>query len=210
MLFFVARGVFGKIGANLAQRDFLQDFVDWSRGLQEALEVNQFLHIGMEVGLLLDAVAYLKEELFIHKLLDAANGEVWHEVLAVAEVAQIVEGIQEVGFEVEQGLGLVVHAEPKDAGHIVAAEESRAVEVHGERLVFFRHFLTGLDDGWDVLSRGVADKLQCQMDLVGFHIIDILLVLEVFLQSFDHGRKLRAAWDRDSEEGSFGVHFICF
>jgi len=59
VLFFVARGVFGKIGANLAQRDFLQDFVDWPRGLQEALEVNQFLHIGMEVGLLLDAFADL-------------------------------------------------------------------------------------------------------------------------------------------------------
>lgn len=197
MLFFVARGVFGKIGANLAQRDFLQDFVNRSSGLQEALEVNQFLYVGVEVGLLLDAFADLQKELLVDQLLDAANGEVRHEVLAVAEVAQVVEGIQEVGFEVEQGLGLVVHAEPKDAGHVVAAEEPCAVEVHGEGLVFFRHFLTGLDDSWDVLSRGVADKLQSQMDLVGFHIVDILLMLEVFLQSFDHGRKLRAAWDGD-------------
>jgi len=130
-----------------------------------------------------------------------------HEVLTVAEVAQVVKSVQEVGFEVEQGLGLVVHAEPKDAGHVVAAEEPCAVEVHGEGLVFFRHFLTGLDDGRDVLSRGVADKLQSKMDLVGFHIVDILLMLEVFLQPFDHGRKLRAAWDGDGEEGSFRVHY---
>ena len=207
MLFFVARGVFGKIGANLAQWDFLQDFVDWPRGLQEALEVNQFLHIGMKVGFLFDTFANLKKELFIHKLLDAANGEVWYEVLTVAEVAQVVEGIQEVGFEVKQGLGLVVHAEPKNTRYIVAAEESRAVKVHGEGLVFFRHFLTGLDDVGDILCWGIADKLQGQMDLVGFHIVDILLMLKVFLQSIDHGRKFRAAWDGNGEEGSFCVHY---
>ena len=133
-----------------------------------------------------------------------------HEVLTVAKVTQVVEGIQEVGFEVDLGLRLVVHAEPKDAGHIVAAEESRAVEVHGKRLVFFGHFLASLNYSGDVFSRGVADKLQGQMDLVGFHIIDILLMLKAFLQSFDHGRKLRAAWNGDGEEGSFCVHFICF
>ena len=170
------------------------------------MEINKFLHVGVEIGLLLDAFAYLQEELLVDQLLDAANGEMRHEVLSVAEIAQIVESVQEVGFEVKQGLGLVVHAEPKNTRYIVAAEESRAVKVHGEGLVFFGHFLTGLDDVRDVLSRGVADKLQGEVYLVGLHIVDILLVLEVFLQSIDHGRKLRAAWDRDGEEGSFGVH----
>ena len=159
---------------------------------------------------MLDAFADLQEELFIDQLLDAANGEVRHKVLTVSEVAQVVEGILEIGFEVKQGLGLVVHAEPKDAGHVVAAEESRAVEVHGEGLVLFCYFLASLDNGWDVLCWGVADKLQGQMYLIGFHIVDILFMLKVFLQSFDHGRKLRAAWDGDGEEGSFGVHSWCF
>ena len=43
----------------LAQRDFLQDLINRSGGLQETLEINQFLHVCMEIGLLLDAFADL-------------------------------------------------------------------------------------------------------------------------------------------------------
>ena len=150
----------GNFNAKLTQGDFLQDFVNRSGWLQEALEIDEFFHIGMEVGLLLDGVAYLQEELFVNQLLDAANGEVWHEVLTVAEVAQLVEGIQKVGFEVEQCLGLVVHAEPKDTRHVVAAEKAGAVEVEGEGFVFFGYLLASLDDGGDILCRGITDKLQ--------------------------------------------------
>ena len=100
----------GKLSANLTQWDFLQDFIDRSRGLQETLEINKFLHIGMEVGLLFDGIADLQEELLVNQLLDAANGEMGHKVLSVTEVAQVIEGIQKVGFKVKQGFGLVVHA----------------------------------------------------------------------------------------------------
>jgi hypothetical protein len=72
--------------------------------------------------------------------------------------------------------------------------------------MFFGHFLTSLDDGGDVLFRRVAHKLQGQVYLVGFYIINILLVLKVFLQSLNHSWKFRAAWDGDSEEGSFRSH----
>jgi len=131
----------------------------------------------MEVGLLLNGVAYLQEELLVDQLLDTTDGEVGHEVLSVAEVAQVVESVQKVGFEVKQGLGCLVHAEPKDARHVVTAEETSTVKVQGERLVLFCYLLTGLDDVGNVLCRGIADKLQGQVYLVGLHIVDILLVL---------------------------------
>ncbi len=198
----------GKISANLPQWDFLQDFVNGSSRLQEALEIDEFLHVSMEIGFLLDAFTNLQEKLLVDQLLDAANGEVRHEVLTVAEVAQVIEGIQEVGFEVKQGLGLVVHAKPKDAGHVVAPEESGVVEIHSERLVFFGYFLASLNDSGDIFCRGIANKFQSQVYLVGFHIVDILLVLEVFLKSFDQGRKLRAARDGNGQESSFRVHRI--
>ena len=100
------------LGIRLPQRYLLYHFINRSSGLQNALEIHQFLHIGMEISLLLDAVANLQEELLVDQRLDTADGEMRHKVLAVTEIAQVVEGIQKVGFEVEQGLGLVVHAEP--------------------------------------------------------------------------------------------------
>ena len=172
---------YGKFSAILTQWDFLQDFVNGTRRLQEALEIDEFLHVGMEVGLLLNGFADLQEKLLVDQLFDAANGEMRHKVLSVAKVAQIVKSVQKVGFEVKQGLRLVVHAEPEDTRHIVAATEARTVKVHGERLVFFGHLLAGLNDVGDVLRRCVADKLQSQMYLVGLHIVDVLLMLEVFL-----------------------------
>ena len=48
---------YGNFNAKLTQGDFLQDFVNGSSRLQKALEIDEFFHIGMEVGLLLDALA---------------------------------------------------------------------------------------------------------------------------------------------------------
>ena len=195
MLFFVARGVFGKIGANLAQRDFLQDFVNGSSRLQETLEVNQFLHIGVEVCLLLNRVGDLHKELFVNQRLDAANGEVRHEVLTVAEIAQVIESVQKVVFEVEQGFGLVGHAEPKHSWYAVAAEKPQAVEVHRERLVLFGHLLASFDDVRNIINRCAAQELQCQMDVFGSAIVDEFLVRRVLFQSPDESRKLRPRRD---------------
>ena len=153
-------GVLRQFCAKSTQGDFLEDFIERSCGLQEALEIHQFLHIGMEIGFLLDGIANLEEKLLVDQLFDAANREMWHEVLSVAEVAQVVESIEKVGFEVKQGLGLVAHAEPEHARHVVAAKESRAVEIERERLVFFCHLLASLDDSGDVVFGCFAQEFQ--------------------------------------------------
>ena len=151
----------------------------------------------MEVGLWLNRVVNFQKELLVDQRLDATNGEVWHKVLTVTKIAQVVESVQKVGFEVKQSLGLVVHAEPKHSWHIVATEKSRSVEIHGERLVPFSHLLTSLDDGWNIVDRRAAEKFQRHVYLIGLHIVDILLVLKVFLQSFHHGWKFCPARNGD-------------
>ena len=171
----------------------------------------------MEVGFLLDAVADLQEELLVDERLDAAHGEVRHEVLAVAQVADAVEGVQEVVFEVEEGLRLVVHAEPHHARHAVAAEKAGAVEVHREGLVPTGHRLARLDDAWDVVDGRAAQEFQRQVDVLGPAIVDEFLVGQVFLQPLDQAPVVNGGRDVDGEEGSFGVHFcngivvaVCF
>ena len=203
-------GVLRQFCAKSTQGDFLEDFIEQSGGLQKALEIHQFLHIVMEVGFLLNGIANLEEKLLVDQLFDAANREMRHKILTVAEVALVVEGIEKIGVKVKQSLGLVVHAEPEHARHVVAAKESRAVEVECERLMLFGHLLASLDDGGDVVFGCLAQEFQRQMYLVGFHIVDIMLVLKVFLQFFHHGRKLRAAWDGNGQKGAFGFHGLCY
>ena len=118
----------------LSQRHLGQDLVKRPHWLQKTLEIHQLLHVGMEIGLLLDGLAHLQEKLLVDQLFDAANGEVRHKVLTVTEIAQVVKGVQKVGFEVKQGLGLIVHAEPKHTRHVVAAKKPRSVKVQSERL----------------------------------------------------------------------------
>ena len=113
----------------------------------------------MEIGLLLYGIVDLHKKRLVDQLLDTANGEMRHKVLTVTEIAQLVEGIKNVGLKVEQGLGLVVHAEPEHTWRVVAAKEPRAVEVHRERLMVFGHLTAGLDDVGDVLARRLADEL---------------------------------------------------
>ena len=56
--------------------------------------IDDFLDIGMEISLLFDALINLLEEGFVDQLLDAAHGEMRHEVLPVAEVAHAVESVK--------------------------------------------------------------------------------------------------------------------
>ena len=174
--------------------------------LQDALEIHEFLHIGMKVGLLLDGVADFQEKLLVDQRLDTANGEVWYKVLTVTQIAQVIEGIQKVGLEVKQGLGLVVHAEPKHTGHIVGTKKSSAVKVHREGLMTFRHLLASLDDGGDIIDRCAAEEFQRHVYLIGLHIVDKLLVLKIFLESFHHSRKFSSARNGDGQKSSFGIH----
>ena len=129
-----------------------------------------------------------------------------HEILPVTHIAQVIESVQQVSFEVEQGLGLVVHAEPKHPRHVVAAEKPRAVKVHFEGLVVLGHFLARLDNGWDVFNGRATEEFQCEVYLIGFHIVDITLMLKVFLQFFNECRKFSPARDGNGQEGAFGVH----
>lgn len=129
-----------------------------------------------------------------------------HEVLAVAEVSQVVESVQKVVFEIEQGLGLVVHAEPEDARHTVASEKPRAVEVHRERLVLLGYFLAGLNNVWNIINRRAAQEFQRQMDVLGAAVVDIILVSEVLFQLLDKFGELGAAWYLDGQKSAFGFH----
>lgn len=143
----------------------------------------------MEVGLLLDALIDLLEERFVDERLDTAHSEVRHEVLPVAEVAEAVEGVEDVFFQIIKRLGLILHAEPQHPRRVVAAEDARAIEVHGERLMPLGHLLAGFDNLRDVLVGGVAHKLQGKMDLVGFTPINVsAFMFQVVLETLHQGR----------------------
>lgn len=163
MVFFVHRVYFkAKIVPTypLPQRYFLQYFVNGTRRLKNALVIHQFLHVSVEVGLLLYGIADLKEKLLVNQRLDSAHGEMRHKILPVTQITQIIKSVQKIGLKVKQSLGLVVHSKPQYARHVVASEKTCAVEVHSERLMPLRHFLTSLNDGRDVVNRGTAKKLQ--------------------------------------------------
>ena len=93
---------------------------------------------------------------------------------------------------------------------MVGAEETRTVEVHGERLVTLGHLLAGLDDVGDVVDRRAAKEFQGQMDVFGTTVVDELLVRKVFLQSLHHEGIFRPRRDVDGQKGAFGVHGVYF
>ena len=79
---------------------------------------------------------------------------------------------------------------------MVTTEKAGTVEVHGERLVPFRHLLAGFDDLGDVLVGGVAHKFQGKMNLIGFAPVDVAaLMLQVPLETLCERGKLRSARD---------------
>lgn len=167
--------------------------------MEKTLIIDDFTDIGVEVGLLLYAADHLLEERLVDKLLDAAHGKVGHKVLPVAEVTEAIEGVKHVLFQLIKGFRLVFHAKPQHSGRVVAAEDARAVEVHGEGLVPLGHLLAGFYDLGNVLVWGVAHKLQGEVYLVGFAPVDVTtFVLQVSLETLCECGKLCPAVDGNS------------
>lgn len=161
------------------------------------MEIDHFLHVSMEIGLLLNTLIHLLEKRLVDKLLDAAHGEMRHEILSVAEITQAIKGIKDVLFQIVKCLGLVFHTKPEHSRRMVATEDARAVEVHGERLVSFCYLLASLDDLGDILVGSVAHELQGKMDLVGLAPIDVAaLMFQISLKSLHQCRILRPNLNR--------------
>ena len=143
-----------------------------------------------------DGLVNFLEICFIDQLLDAANGDVWHKILTVTEITDTVESIEDVFFQIVKCFRFLAHAKPKHTRRMVTAKNARAVEVHGEWLMVFRHFLAGFYDFRDIGIGRVADKFQGQVNLVGLAPVDVaFFVLQVALQAFRQGGKLRSAVD---------------
>ena len=166
--------------------------------MEKTLEVDDFLDIGMQIGLLFDALANLLEERLIDKLLDAAHREVRHKVLPVAKVAEAVESIKNIFLELIERLGLVFHPKPKHPGRMVAAKKTGSVEVHGKRMMPLCYLLAGLDDLGNVLVGGIAHEFQGEVYLVGFAPVDVAtFMLQIALETLREGGKLRPDGNRD-------------
>ena len=152
--------------------------------------IDDLVDIGMEVWLLFDAFIDLPEKRLVDELLKTTDGEMGDEVLTITQIAKAVEGVEKVGFEVVEGLGLVIHTHPKHPRRMFTAKDTGAVEVHGERMVPLGHRLTGLNDLGDVVVGGVAHKFQGKVDLVRFAPVDVTtFVFKVALQTL-HQRRI--------------------
>ena len=142
----------------------------------------------MKISLLLDALKDLLEKGFVDKLFDAAYRKVRHIVLSVARVAEGVEGVEDILFQVIECLGLILHAKPEHPWRVVAAEDASAVEVHGEGLMPLSHLLASLDDLGDVLIGRIAHKFQGKMYLIGLAPVDVAaLVFQIALETLYQG-----------------------
>ena len=178
-----------------AQRETSQHFVIRTRRLQEALVINQFLHIRVKIGLLFDAVINLLKELLVNQRLDATNRKMGNKVLPIAQVAKVVKGVEDIRFKVIKSLWSFVHAEPKHSRRTIAPEKSRAVEIHREGLVLRCHLPTSLADSGNIKVFRLTDEFQGQVDVVRPAVVDVLLVRQVLLQVFHQSGILRPAGD---------------
>lgn len=92
---------------------------------------------------------------------------------------------------------------------MVAAEDARAVEVHGKGLMLFGHLLAGFDDLGDILVGRVAHEFKGQVYLVGLAPVDIAaFVFQVALETLHQGGIFRPDGDGDGEECAF--HWLIF
>ena len=163
------------------------------------MEIDDFLDIGMEVGLLLNRLTLLNEVWFVDELLDAAYGKMRHKILPIAKIAKAIKGIEDILFQFIKSLGFVAHAKPEDPRRAVTSEESRPVEIHGKRLMTVSDFLAGFDDVGDVVVGGVANEFEGEMDLVGLAPVDVTaFVLQVTLKTLHHVGIFRPDGDGDS------------
>ena len=74
-------------------------FVNGAVGAEDALEKNDFVNFLVDVGFLLDSLDHFLEILLLAEVFDSSEGEMRHKVLAVAKVADVVEGCQNFFFE---------------------------------------------------------------------------------------------------------------
>ena len=124
------------------------------------MEEYYFLHFLVNVGFLLDGLHHLLEILLLAEVFDATEGEMRHEILAIAKISDAVEGCQDCFFEVEKLLWCLLHAEPEHSRGVAGSEDAGAVEVHSKTLLIFKDFRDGFDDFRLVLRRRFANELE--------------------------------------------------
>lgn len=61
--------------------------------------IDNLANLGVDVGLLFDALIDLLEKRLVNQLLEATNGKVRHKVLAVAEVPKAIESVEDIILE---------------------------------------------------------------------------------------------------------------
>ena len=66
-------------------------FVNGAFGAEDALEKDYFANFLMDVGFLLDGLDNFLEILLFAEVFDASEGEMRHEVLSIALIANIIE-----------------------------------------------------------------------------------------------------------------------
>ena len=142
----------------LFERPLFHHLVNGAVGTEDALEEDYFVHFLVDVGFLLDGLDHFLEILFLTEVFDATEGEMRHEILAVAKISDAVEGCQDCFFELEKFIGSLLHAEPEHSWGVAGAEDAGAVEVHSETLLIFKDFRDGFDDFRLVLRRSFANE----------------------------------------------------
>lgn len=157
-------------------------FIHSAIGSQDALEQYYFFHFLVDVGLLFDSLHHLLEILFLAEVFYATKGEMRHEVLSIALIANVIKGCQDGFFEFQKLIGCVLHAEPEHTRGVAGTEDAGAVEVHGETLLILKDFRYRLDDFRLILRWSLANKLQSQMYICRPHPVDELLVGKAFSQ----------------------------
>lgn len=161
---------------------FFHYFIHSAIGSQDALEQYDFSHFLVDVGFLLYGLDHFLKVLLLAKLFDAAQGDMGHKVLTVAQEAYFVEGVEGVLSQVEQLFGCLLHAEPQHTRGIAATENSCAVEVHYKRMVTLQHLAHSLYDLRLVLRRRLAYELQGKVYVGRSHPVYAVLVREAFAQ----------------------------
>lgn len=161
---------------------FFHYFIHSAIGSQDALEQYDFSHFLVDVGFLLYGLNHFLKVLLLAKLFDAAQGDMGHKVLTVAQEAYFVEGVEGVLSQVEQLFGCLLHAEPQHPGSVAAPEDPRAVEVHYKRMMTLQHLAHSLYDLRLVLRRCLAYELQCKMYVGRTYPVDAVLMRKALAQ----------------------------
>ena len=107
------------------------------------------------------------------------------EVLSVAEESDIVEGVEHRLWEGSEFIGGLLHSEPEHTWGVTASEDACPIEIKGERVLVFKHFIHCSDDSLFILREGVSKKFKGKMDVRGLRPTHHLLMRQAFFQVFD-------------------------